>query len=144
MYVGGEAGAGYRLKPPQKWQLPNADLMLYEEARAGLYLPVIFWIWRERLVKSNNGRWDYLGSLIEMWKDEAVYPDPQNITMTHPIMMAYQKYNALMCLMAGLGRDGRLNAAPVGGMPLAYSNSTRGPTVANRLFTGPGRLDLPT
>ncbi|MGC8994403.1 MAG: malate synthase [Pyrobaculum sp.] len=90
--------------------------MLYEEARAGLHLPVIFWIWRERLVKSNNGRWDYLGSLIEMWKDEAVYPDPQNITMTHPIMMAYQKYNALMCLMAGLGRDGRLNAGPVGGM----------------------------
>jgi len=27
MYVGGEAGVGYRLKPPQKWQLPNADLM---------------------------------------------------------------------------------------------------------------------
>jgi len=90
--------------------------MLYEEARAGLYLPVIFWIWRERLVKSNNGRWDYLGSLIEMWKDEAVYPDPQNITMTHPIMMAYQKWNALLCLMAGLDRGGRLNAAPVGGM----------------------------
>ncbi|ABL88506.1 malate synthase [Pyrobaculum islandicum DSM 4184] len=90
--------------------------MLYEEARAGLYLPVIFWIWRERLVKSNNGRWDYLGSLIEMWKDEAVYPDPQNITMTHPIMMAYQKYNALLCLMAGLDREGKLNAAPVGGM----------------------------
>ncbi|MEM1598637.1 MAG: malate synthase, partial [Pyrobaculum sp.] len=90
--------------------------MLYEEARAGLHLPVIFWIWRERLVKSNNGRWDYLGSLIEMWKDEAVYPDPQNITMTHPVMMAYQKYNALMCLMAGLDRRGNLNAGPVGGM----------------------------
>jgi malate synthase len=90
--------------------------MLYEEAMAGRFLPVIFWIWRERLVKSNNGRWDYLGSLIEMWKDEAVYPDPQNITMTHPIMMAYQRYNALMCLMAGLGKDGELNAGPVGGM----------------------------
>lgn len=90
--------------------------VLYEEARAGIYLPVIFWIWRERLVKSNNGRWDYLGSLIEMWKDEAVYPDPQNITMTHPIMMAYQKWNALVCLMAGLDKEGRLNAGPVGGM----------------------------
>jgi malate synthase len=44
--------------------------MLYEEGVAGLYLPVILWIWRERLVKSSNGRWDYLGSLIEMWKDE--------------------------------------------------------------------------
>ncbi len=90
--------------------------MLYEEARAGLYLPVIFWIWRERLVKSNNGRWDYLGSLIEMWRDEAVYPDPQNITMTHPVMMAYQRWNALVCLMAGLDRQGNLNAGPVGGM----------------------------
>ena len=90
--------------------------MLYEEARAGLYLPVIFWIWRERLVKINNGRWDYLGSLIEMWREEAVYPDPQNITMTHPIMMAYQRYNALMSLMAGLGKNGELNAGPVGGM----------------------------
>lgn len=57
-----------------------------------------------------------MGSLIEMWKDEAVYPDPQNITMTHPIMMAYQKYNALLCLMAGLDREGKLNAGPVGGM----------------------------
>jgi len=90
--------------------------MLYEEAMAGRFLPVIFWIWRERLVKVNNGRWDYLGSLIEMWKDEAVFMDPQNITMTHPIMMAYQRYNVLMCLMAGLGRDGELNAAQVGGM----------------------------
>ncbi|MFN3805104.1 MAG: malate synthase [Pyrobaculum sp.] len=90
--------------------------MLYEEAMAGRFLPVIFWIWRERLVKVNNGRWDYLASLIEMWKDEAVFPDPQDITMTHPVMMAYQKYNALMCLMAGLNREGKLTAGPVGGM----------------------------
>jgi malate synthase len=90
--------------------------MLYEEANAGRYLPVIFWIFRERLIKSNNGRWDYLGSLIEMYKDEAVFPDPQAITMTHPIMMVYQRYNALITLMAGIGRDGKLNAAPVGGM----------------------------
>ena len=89
--------------------------MLYEEANAGRYLPVIFWIWRERLVKSNNGRWDYLGSLIEMWKDEKIFPDPQNITMTSPIMMTYQRYNALITLMAGYSREG-LRAAPVGGM----------------------------
>ncbi len=90
--------------------------MLYEEAAAGRFLPVIFWIWRERLVKVNNGRWDYLASLIEMWKDEVVFPDPQDITMAHPVMVTYQRYNALMCLMAGLDRWGRLNAAPVGGM----------------------------
>jgi len=89
--------------------------MLYEEGRAGLYLPVILWIWRERLIKSSNGRWDYLGSLIEMWKDEKVFPDPQTITMTSPNMMVYQRYNALMMLMAGIC-DGKLNGAPVGGM----------------------------
>ncbi len=89
--------------------------MLYEEGNAGRFLPVILWIWRERLIKSSNGRWDYLGSLIEMWKDEAVFPDPQTVTMTSPNMMAYQRYNALMMLMAGVS-DGDLNAAPVGGM----------------------------
>ncbi|EZQ01523.1 malate synthase [Candidatus Acidianus copahuensis] len=89
--------------------------MLYEEVNAGRYLPVILWIWRERLIKSNNGRWDYLGSLIEMWLHEKVLPDPQNITMTSPNMMAYQKYNALMMLLAG-SKDGEADAAPVGGM----------------------------
>lgn len=89
--------------------------MLYEEANAGRFLPVIFWIWRERLVKVNNGRWDYLASLIELWKDEKVLPDPQNITMTSPNMMAYQRYNALLTLMAGYDEKG-LRAAPVGGM----------------------------
>jgi len=89
--------------------------MLYEEGIAGLYLPAILWVWRERLIKSSNGRWDYLGSLIEMWKDEAVFPDPQTITMSSPNMVVYQRYNALMMLMAGL-RDGEAEAAPVGGM----------------------------
>jgi len=89
--------------------------LLYEEGVAGLYLPVILWILRERLIKSSNGRWDYLGSLIEMWKDERVFPDPQNITMASPNMMAYQRYNALLMLMAGM-KGGEAHAAPVGGM----------------------------
>lgn len=89
--------------------------MLYEEANAGRFLPIILWIWRERLIKSSVGRWDYLGSLIEIWKDEAVLPDPQTITMTSPNMMVYQRYNTLMMLMAGMSEQG-LNAAPVGGM----------------------------
>lgn len=89
--------------------------ILYEEVNAGRYFPVILWIFRERLVKSNNGRWDYLGSFIEMWLQERVLPDPQNITMTSPNMMAYQKYNALMMLMAG-AKNGEADAAPVGGM----------------------------
>lgn len=89
--------------------------MLYEEGQAGRFLPVILWVWRERLIKSSNGRWDYLGSLIEMWRMEKVFPDPQNITMSSPNMIVYQKYNALMMLMAGL-RHGEADSAPVGGM----------------------------
>jgi malate synthase len=90
--------------------------MIYEEGVAGLDLPVIVWAWRERFLGSSNGRWDYLGSLIEMWKDEAVFPDPQTIIMTAPNMMAYQRWNTLVMLMAGM-KDGQLtNAGGVGGM----------------------------
>jgi len=53
-----------------------------------------------------------------MWKDDprGVFPDPQGIGMASPGMIAYQRYNALVMLMAGM-KDGRLqNAAPIGGM----------------------------
>src|SRR5207248_467790 len=92
--------------------------VLYEEGNAGRYLPAIAWTLRRRLLGTNVGRWDYLGSLIEMWKDDpaGVYPDPQSIGMASPNMIAYQRYNALVMLMAGMV-DGRLrDAAPIGGM----------------------------
>src|SRR5215467_12836238 len=92
--------------------------MLYEEGNAGRSLPAIAWTLRRRLLGTNVGRWDYLGSLIEMWKDDpkGVYPDPQSIGMASPNMIAYQRYNALMMLMAGM-KDGELeNAGPIGGM----------------------------
>jgi malate synthase len=84
--------------------------MLYEEGNAGRTLPAIAWVLRRRLLGTNVGRWDYLGSLIEMWKDDpqGVFPDPQTIGMASPNMIAYQRYNALMMLMAG--------GAPIGGM----------------------------
>ena len=44
--------------------------MLYEEGNAGRQLPAIAWTLRRRLLGTNVGRWDYLGSLIEMWKDD--------------------------------------------------------------------------
>ena len=92
---------------------------LYEEANAGRYLPVVLWTWRHWLIGTNVGRWDYTGSLIELWKSERALPDPQNgprMGMTSPHMMAYQRYNALVNLMAGL-KDGDLtHAAPIGGM----------------------------
>jgi malate synthase len=92
--------------------------MLYEEGNAGRQLPGILWVLRRRLLGTNVGRWDYLGSLIEMWKDDpkGIFPDPQSVGMATPTMIAYQRYNALLMLMAGV-KDGVLrNAAPIGGM----------------------------
>jgi malate synthase len=92
--------------------------VLYEEGNAGRTLPAIAWVLRRRLLGTNVGRWDYLGSLMEMWKDDpkGVYPDPQTIGMAAPIMIAYQRYNALMMLMAGMKNGELENAAPIGGM----------------------------
>ena len=92
--------------------------VLYEEGNAGRTLPAIAWVLRRRLLGTNVGRWDYLGSLIEMWKDDShgIYPDPQTIGMAAPIMMAYQRYNALMMLMSGMKNGELENAAPIGGM----------------------------
>src|SRR5436853_2408793 len=92
--------------------------VLYEEGNAGRFLPAIAWVLRRRLLGTNVGRWDYLASLIEMWKDDpqGVFPDPQFIGMASPNMIAYQRYNALMMLMAAL-KDGELSqGAPIGGM----------------------------
>ena len=92
--------------------------VLYEEGNAGRTLPAIAWTLRRRLLGTNVGRWDYLGSLIEMWKDDpqGVYPDPQTIGMASPNMIAYQRYNALIMLMAGMKNGELENAAPIGGM----------------------------
>ncbi len=92
--------------------------VLYEEGNAGRFLPVIAWVLRRRLLGTNVGRWDYLGSLIEMWKDDSqgVFPDPQTIGMASPNMIAYQRYNALMMLMAGMKNGELSQGAPIGGM----------------------------
>jgi malate synthase len=92
--------------------------VLYEEGNAGRTLPAISWVLRRRLLGTNVGRWDYLGSIIEMWKDDprGIYPDPQTIGMAAPNMIAYQRYNALMMLMAGMKNGELENAAPIGGM----------------------------
>ncbi len=92
--------------------------MLYEEGNAGLFLPAIAWVLRRRLLGTNVGRWDYLGSLIEMWKDDpkGIFPDPQFVGMATPNMIAYQRFNALTMLMAGMKNGELSNAAPIGGM----------------------------
>jgi malate synthase len=92
--------------------------VLYEEGNAGRFLPAIAWTLRRRLLGTNVGRWDYLGSLIEIWKDDpsGVYPDPQSVGMASPNMIAYQRYNALTMLMAGMKEGNLSQAAPIGGM----------------------------
>src|SRR6266545_2027454 len=92
--------------------------VLYEEGNAGRFLPAIAWVLRRRLLGTNVGRWDYLGSLIEIWKDDAegVFPDPQTIGMASPNMIAYQRYNALLMMMAGMKNGELSTAAPIGGM----------------------------
>jgi malate synthase len=92
--------------------------ILYEEGNGGRYLPAIAWVLRRRLLGTNVGRWDYLGSLIEMWKDDpnGVFPDPQTIGMASPNMIAYQRYNALVMLMAGMKNGDLTQGAPIGGM----------------------------
>jgi len=92
--------------------------ILYEEGNGGLYLPAIAWVFRRRLLGTNVGRWDYLGSLMEMWKDDpkGVFPDPQTVGMAAPNMIAYQRYNALVMLMAGMKNGELAQGAPIGGM----------------------------
>ena len=92
--------------------------ILYEEGNGGRYLPAIAWMFRRRLLGTNVGRWDYLGSLIEMWKDDpqGIFPDPQNVGMAAPNMIAYQRYNALTILMAAMKNGELTNGAPIGGM----------------------------
>jgi malate synthase len=92
--------------------------VLYEEGNAGRFLPAIAWVLRRRLLGTNVGRWDYLGSIIEMWKDDpkGVFPDPQTIGMASPNMISYQRYNALMMLMAGMKNGELSQGAPIGGM----------------------------
>jgi len=92
--------------------------VLYEEGNAGRFLPAIAWVLRRRLLGTNVGRWDYLASLIEIWKDDpqGIFPDPQSIGMASPNMIAYQRYNALMMLMAGMKNGELSQGAPIGGM----------------------------
>ena len=92
--------------------------VLYEEGNAGRSLAAIAWVLRRRLLGTNVGRWDYTGSIIEMWKDDpkGVFPDPQTVGMAVPTMIAYQRYNALMMLLAGMKNGELCQAAPIGGM----------------------------
>jgi malate synthase len=112
--------------------------MLYEEGQAGRFLPAIAWVLRRRLLGMNVGRWDYLGSLIEMWKDDpnGIFADPQTIGMAAPNMIAYQRYDALIMLMSGMKNGALTQGAPIGGMAavmIYQSNDVYGRSRYNQL-----------
>jgi malate synthase len=103
--------------------------ILYEEGNAGRCLPAVAWVLRRRLLGTNVGRWDYLGSLIEIWKDDpkGLFPDPQTIGMASSNMIAYQRYNALLMLMAGMKNGEPATAGPIGGMAAVMIYQTGDP-----------------
>jgi len=103
--------------------------VLYEEGNAGRSLAAIAWVLRRRLLGTNVGRWDYTGSIIEMWKDDpkGVFPDPQTVGMAVPTMIAYQRYNALLMLMAGMKNGELTQGAPIGGMAAVMIYQTSDP-----------------
>ena len=84
--------------------------MLNERARYAANQVPIMWVLRHWLIGPNVGRWDYINSLIEMFKDDPdmVFPDPHSITMTAANMTEYTRRNALLTLLAG--------GQPTGGM----------------------------
>jgi malate synthase len=98
--------------------------MLNERARYAANQHVIMWTLRDWLIGPNVGRWDYLSSIIEMFKDQKgpdgkalVLPDPHTVTMTAPLMVEYTRRNALWAILAGVNELGELvNGMPIGGM----------------------------
>ena len=77
--------------------------MLYEEGNGGRYLPAIAWTFRRRLLGTNVGRWDYLGSLIEMWKDDPQRRLPRSADHRH----GRAKHDRLPALQRADDADGR-------------------------------------
>jgi malate synthase len=90
--------------------------MLNERAEFALQQEVIQWVLRENLVGPNVGRWDYINSREEMFRQDPamVIPDPHTVLMIEPSMSYYTMRNALLALLAG--------AMPIGGMAAQMQN----------------------
>jgi malate synthase len=90
--------------------------VLHERAEFLLQQELIQWVLRANLIGPNVGRWDYINSREEMFRNDPamVIPNPTAVTMTEPSMTAYTRRNALMALLAG--------AMPIGGMAAQMPN----------------------
>ena len=77
--------------------------VLYEEGNAGRSLAAIAWVLRRRLLGTNVGRWDYLGSLIEIWKDDPKGVFPGSADDRHGVA----QHDRLSALQRAADADGR-------------------------------------
>jgi malate synthase len=93
--------------------------VLNERVEFVLQQEVIQWVLRENLIGPNVGRWDYLNSREDVFRDDPrmVIPDPGTVTMAEPSMTAYTRRNAVLALLAG--------ATPIGGMAAQMPNPRR-------------------
>jgi malate synthase len=93
--------------------------VLNERVEFVLQQEAIQWVLRENLIGPNVGRWDYLNSREDVFRDDPrmVIPDPAAVTMTEPSMTAYTRRNAVLALLAG--------ATPIGGMAAQMPNPRR-------------------
>ena len=90
--------------------------MLNERAEYALQQELIMWVLRENMIGPNVGRWDYINSREEMFRQDPtmVIPDPNTIAMTESSMSYYTMRNALLALLAG--------GIPIGGMAAQMQN----------------------
>src|ERR1700731_927432 len=89
---------------------------------------------REHSAGLNAGRWDYLFSMIKVFRsrsDEFLLPDRNQVTMTAPMLRAYTELLVTTCHRRG--------AHAIGGMA-AFIPSRKDPEV-NRVALAKGRED---
>ena len=102
--------------------------VLIETLPAAFEMDEILYELRDHCAGLNAGRWDYLFSIIKLFRDrgrEFVLPDRAQLTMTVPFMRAYTELLVRTCHKRG--------AHAIGGMS-AFIPNRRDPEVTERAF----------
>lgn len=99
--------------------------VLIETAPAAFEMEEILFELREHIDGLNAGRWDYLFSFIKNFKNDLVYGDRDQLTMTLPFMQAYCEKLVHVCHKRG--------AHAIGGMA-AFIPNRQEPEVTQKAF----------
>ncbi len=94
--------------------------VLIETIPAAFEMEEILYELRDHASGLNAGRWDYLFSLVKMFRDQGerfILPDRASVTMTAPFMRAYTDLLVSTCHRRG--------AFAIGGMAAAIPNRRR-------------------